>query len=159
MNREFSSMNSFNEFLQRRLQDAAVEKSELYEGGLKKAVEFLKEKAKDMFGHYPPDNAWPQLSPVTQQLRTQAGYSPNDPLLVTGKLKESVETHIEGRTAIVGSKDPIMLYQEKGTRRTGWSEKGIPPRPVFLLVEHKHAHEAVEIFFKSFVKSLNGLKE
>jgi phage gpG-like protein len=48
--------------------------------------------------------------------------SATDPLLRTGELRDSISHVVDGRRAVVGSDDPVAIYQETGTSR-------IPPRP------------------------------
>lgn len=70
--------------------------------------------------------AWAPLAQSTMEDRVRQHYTPNDPLLRTGHLRESIahrmgETN-RARTVVIGSPDPIAEYQEYGTR-------SIPPRP------------------------------
>lgn len=143
--KEFNNFNSFADFFTRKLNKKKFEVYAEYEKALIPVCEFLQEKAKEKFGVYQTD--WKQLTPATQKGRVRLGYTPNDPLLRSGDLRDSVEYSILGNSAVVGSKNEIMLYQEKGTST-------IPPRPVFLIVHQNHGKEAVEIFvsyiFKGF---------
>ena len=70
-------------------------------------------------GQFP---AWAPLADSTVADRISKGFSPLEPLLRTGELRDSIETHVEGAEATVGSASMIALYQEQGTDR-------IPPRP------------------------------
>jgi hypothetical protein len=59
--------------------------------------------------------------------KVELGYAPPDnPLLRTGDLRESIGSEAEGLTGIVGSTSKIGLYQELGTANARLS---IPPRP------------------------------
>jgi hypothetical protein len=157
MNREFSSLKELGQFLRARYASPQHE-TEAIEAGLEAAVILLEEEAVKIFGHYPENGEWPELSDTTKRLRESAGYAPNRPLLVTGNLRDSVSHRVSGRSAEVGSASEIMLWQEKGTSRTGWSpNKGIPPRPVFLITQHNHMAEAVAKFFMVYIENLRGI--
>lgn len=86
----------------------------------------IMENAKGKLGTYQPASggfpAWPQLAESTQSQREAKGYTPNDPLLRSGALRESITMRAEGNAAIVGTTEDIGLYMENGTER-------IPPRP------------------------------
>ncbi len=80
-----------------------------------------------------PFNAWSQLKPETQRERVRHGYTPNDPLLRSGDLRDSYSHEIAGDAAIIGSDSMIAVYQELGTHGVGVDpETGyhVPPRPV-----------------------------
>lgn len=95
--------------------------------GLKAAAELLEREAKAEFGTYQqavgPFEAWPDLADATKADRVAKGFTENDPLLRSGGLRDSIQHEVEEWEAIIGSEDPIMLFQELGTER-------IPPRPV-----------------------------
>ncbi|MBT2299277.1 hypothetical protein J7E70_02260 [Variovorax paradoxus] len=87
----------------------------------------IQEDAKSRFGSYQDGGggfpAWANLAPATVDDRIRRGFTPDDPLLRTGGLRDSIVTKAEGAVAVVASTDPVMLYQEQGTAT-------IPPRPV-----------------------------
>jgi HK97 gp10 family phage protein len=91
----------------------------------KRAAEMVRDAAKEAIGTYKYD--WPQLAPATITDRIAKGFAPNDPLLRTGQLRDSIEFVVEVQeggekvTAEVGSNDPVAAYQELGTST-------IPPR-------------------------------
>jgi hypothetical protein len=95
--------------------------------GIAAAAQLLEREAKAEFGHYQPAAgpfaSWPELADATKADRVAQGYTENDPLLRDGTLRDSIKREVEDWEAIVGSEDPVMLYQELGTER-------IPPRPV-----------------------------
>ena len=64
-------------------------------------------------GQFP---AWAPLADSTVADRISKGFSPLEPLLRTGELRDSIETHVEGAEATVGSASMIALYQEQGHR-------------------------------------------
>ena len=73
----------------------------------------------DGVGPYP---AWRNLADSTVQDRISKGFTPDDPLLRTGELRDSIQVVADGSTAGAVSDDPVAVYQEMGTVR-------IPPRP------------------------------
>lgn len=95
--------------------------------GLDKAAAAVEATAKSEFGEYQaavgPYPEWEQLAESTQQERERLGYTPNDPLLRSGELRDSVGREVRHMEAVIGSRSPVMFYQELGTPR-------IPPRPV-----------------------------
>jgi hypothetical protein len=77
--------------------------------------------------------AWANLAPATVEDRLRKGFTPDDPLVRSGELRESIEIAHTGHEAAVGSTDPVLLYQEVGTGPGTWGKSataGIPPRPV-----------------------------
>ncbi len=97
------------------------------ESGLEIAASHVEKVAKDEFGHYQPEvgpfPAWEELAESTQMDRLHQGYDPDEPLLRTGGLRDSIEHEVHGLEAVIGSKSQIMVYHEFGTEH-------IPPRPV-----------------------------
>jgi hypothetical protein len=151
MRKNFNDFQEFNSFFKRKIKFTENQENKIIEKSLKVSAEMLKKEVKAKFGHY--HSGWEQLAEATQRDRVSKGYTANDPLLRDGTLRKSVKAEVKGKQAIIGSKDIIMLYQEKGTTRTGWG-KGIPPRPVFLATYHTHGKKAVSLFFKSFMEFL-----
>lgn len=99
---------------------------------LKKIGKTLEKDAKGIIGEYQNENmgpfpAWKELADSTKEDRVNKGFTPNDPLLRTGDLRDSIESEADGLSVTVGSDSKIALYQEMGTRR------GIPPRPFLSL--------------------------
>lgn len=69
-----------------------------------------------------PFPAWANLAEATVDDRLSKGFTPDDPLLRTGGMRESIGVTVEGNVAAIGSASEIALYQEQGTAT-------IPPRP------------------------------
>jgi phage gpG-like protein len=92
---------------------------------LEVACQMIEAEAKRVIGSYTFD--WPQLADATQADRERRGYAPNEPLLRTGEMRDSITHEITkyGEEAIVGSTSEIALWQELGTNK-------IPPRPFLL---------------------------
>src|SRR5690348_1384126 len=61
---------------------------------LVEGAEVIAKDARDKLGHYQgevgPYPAWAPLSPSTQADRVAKGYTPNDPLLRSGDLRDSI---------------------------------------------------------------------
>lgn len=95
--------------------------------GLKKVAVEIERTAKSEFGEYQPAvggfGAWSPLAEATKADRVRKGYTPDDPLLRSGKLRGSVSHEVSWLEAVIGSDSDVMVYQELGTSK-------IPPRPV-----------------------------
>ena len=95
---------------------------------LEVAAKIVEKDAKARLGHYQeaigPYGAWMELSDYTKRERAMQGYTPNDPLLRSGKLRASIEHEVDvnQHIAIIGSKSEYAEDQELGTSR-------IPARP------------------------------
>ena len=110
--------------------------------------------AKSEFGHYQNDSAngweeWAQLKASTQSERVRKGFTENDPLLRTGKLRDSVHHTAGERTFVVGSADPVMLYQELGTQ-------DIPPRAVLAPALHRNIPIILNIVGNTVESAVSG---
>jgi phage gpG-like protein len=86
--------------------------------------------AKERIGHY--QQGWEPLAPSTVDQKRRLGYAGvalsggdggDNPLLRTGDMRDSITADVTNRAFVVGSPDPVLFYQEWGTRT-------IPPRPV-----------------------------
>lgn len=112
-------------FAEHLLKAAAAEPLAL-QAGLEGALKIIKRSAKQKIGHYQeasgPFQDWAELTDETKEDRLRKGYAEDDPLLRSGDLKESIVHEMEILEGVVGSKDPVMAYQEYGTPT-------IPPRP------------------------------
>lgn len=121
--------------------------------GLEACAIVIKEKAKNEIGHLQrgagPFPDWRPLAESTTTEKERLGYgnASNDwqPLLRTGELRDSIQYEVSSFEAIIGSKSPIMAYQELGTR-------SIPPRSVLGLAAYK-SHKAIfEILGKALIQ-------
>jgi hypothetical protein len=146
--RKFASVGEFAAYLTRisRALDPSLRE------GLMAIGETVKVTAKAKIGHYqtevPPYAFWQPLSSTTIRERLAKGWTPDDPLLRSGELRESIEFVVVHRTVAIGSDLKIAAWMELGTIR-------IPPR-AFLgpaMIESKlenvqHLRRAVERAFE-----------
>jgi len=116
--------------------------------GLEEIAQKIEETAKAEIGTY-VGNKWPELSELTQYARSKAGFPPNDPLLMTGELRDSISHVVGAMEAEIGSTSKIMVWQEMGTDR-------IPPRPVLLPAAEKNMPNMARILASLIAKGLIG---
>lgn len=122
-------MKEFSSFGQLAVRFAELQLAEFtaLHHGLKKAAELVEKTAQDEIGNYQPAvgpfPAWAPLAESTKEDRVRLGYTPDDPLLRSGELRDSISHQVLGLEAAIGSTSDIMVYQEFGTAT-------IPPRPV-----------------------------
>lgn len=83
----------------------------------------MADAVQEIFGHDPPLQT---LAESTQTERVRLGYTPNDPLVRDGTLRESVEFEAIENIAGTGSSSFIAPIHEYGNAH-------IPPRPAFHL--------------------------
>jgi HK97 gp10 family phage protein len=134
--REFGSLAAFASHLVTLQATVALEAHK----GLKEVAEAITKTAKGEIGSYQqaigPFPAWAQLAGATVADRVAKGYTPDDPLLRDGKMRDSISNGVSGHEAVIGSDSNIAVYQELGTDK-------IPPRP-FLGPAVIHNHEAIK---------------
>lgn len=87
---------------------------------LETACAEIEKLAKDKIGDYQPQAgpfaAWKSLADSTREQKEALGYAPPDnPLLRTGELRDSIEHKVVGTEGHVGSDSDIAVYQELGT--------------------------------------------
>lgn len=121
--------------------------------GLKAAAVAVERTAKEEIGHYQPEvgpfPAWEPLAESTVADRVHQGFSPDEPLLRTGDLKESISHSVEGLEALVGSTSDVAIYQELGTLH-------IPPRPFLGSAAIRNEHKIVEAAGAAAVSGIVG---
>jgi len=100
------------------------------DGAMHTSASAVQLDARERIGHY--QDGWQQLASATVAEKTRLGYAgvalpggdgADNPLLRTGDMRDSITQWATPSEFVVGSADPVMLYQEMGTRT-------IPPRPV-----------------------------
>ena len=131
--------------------EAATAEAIALHNGLEKCAKLIEATAKSEFGTYQPDVGpfpdWPQLADSTQEARAKAGYAPNDPLLMTGKLRDSIQHETSGLVAVIGSTSDIMPYHEFGTAT-------IPPRPVLGPAAFRNREHIKKIIGEAMISGL-----
>lgn len=109
-----------------QLRNVALEGHEVHQHILTESAKIIQKDAKDQLGTYQdpkgPFDGWVELADSTKQDRVSQGFTPNDPLLRSGQLRDSIQMGVESGRAVVGTNDEIAKYQEFGTGH-------IPPRP------------------------------
>jgi phage gpG-like protein len=107
------------------LQKASEELDDHLHEALDRVAEHIERDAKGRIGHYNgavgPFAAWAPLAPSTVQDRASKGYAPDEPLLRTGDLRESIGKEVRQDEATIGSDSEVAVAQELGTSK-------IPPR-------------------------------
>ncbi len=98
-----------------------------------------------------PFAAWPELADATKDDRVRQGFTPNDPGLRSGDMRDSVHVKVEGNHASIGSDDPKLLWFEMGTKR------GQPPRHVLGGSAFRMKDRIVEAIGSHIVWALRGL--
>ena len=143
---------NLSEFVSRLERIADLEIPEAKRVALSVSGHIIEEKAKELIGHYNDFPEWPQLADSTKKERERLGWPPNDPLLRSGDLRESIghET-ISDNIETVGSTSDIMIYQEFGT-------KTIPPRPVIGPASVLAGEEVTKIIGKAVHEAISGKK-
>ena len=126
---------------------------------LERAARVVEKEAKAEIGDYQgaagPFAAWAPLAERTVADRVAKGFTPDDPLLRTGHLRDSIGHSVEmspGITsghAVVGSKEDIAVWQELGTSR-------IPARSFLGGAAVRKTHEVVKIIGGGLVQGLVG---
>lgn len=146
---EFDSMAKFATHLATRELSIALEARR----GLKEAAEIVEKSARSAMGEYQsqvgPFPAWAALSPATIYDRLSKGYSPDEPLLRDGTLRDSISHTVEATEAIVGSTSDIAVFQELGTSK-------IPPRPFLGPAVIHNERRIQKIMGRALVKGLLG---
>lgn len=147
--KKFESFGAFAEHMMTR----EVVLHEALNRGLAIAAAKINKTAQDELGIYQPEvgpfPAWPELAEFTVQDRLAQGYSPDEPLLRDGTLRDSITHEVGHLEAVVGSTSEIAVYQELGTHK-------IPPRP-FLGPAAVHDEKfTVEIIGAAAVAAIGG---
>lgn len=115
------------EFSEKLKELIAVEKIAMTTG-LEVVAISIEEEAKKEIGKYQEQKGsfpeWQELAESTIKEKERLGYGPPDnPLLRTGEMRDSIKHEVMGHEAIIGSNSPIIGYHEYGTSK-------MPARPV-----------------------------
>lgn len=120
--KEFQSFGAFAAHLGR----TAAMGEEVSHFATESAAKIIRDDARSRIGEYQDAvggfAAWSKLADSTIADRVSKGFTPDDPLLRTGDMRDSITETVHGTKAVIGSDSPIALYQEQGTVH-------IPPRP------------------------------
>ncbi len=113
-------------------------------------------EAKERIGHYQaemgPFPEWPLLASSTVAEKRSLGYADagnDNPLLRTGDMRDSIYAWATPAAFIVGSHDPIALYQEMGTEH-------IPPRPFLGPALYKMTPYILTVMGKAVESTIAG---
>ena len=114
----------------------------------------IERDAKEIIGHYQrsdtgPFPEWEELAPSTKADRVSKGFTPNDPLLRTGELRDSIGHEVRGRSVAIGSDLDIAIYQEMGTAT-------IPPRPFLRIAAFRSKKWLGQLYAKTLRDRLHG---
>jgi phage gpG-like protein len=109
----------------------------------------IAEDARNKIGHEQHD--WAELADATIASKEQKGEPTPDPLLATGELRDSIQFVVEGHTAVIGSDDPVAVYQELGTET-------IPPRPFLSSAAAENAGLVETVFETALRKAFTVAK-
>lgn len=116
------------------------------------AAKVVQHDAQERIGQYQsasgPFGAWAELADCTKEDRVRKGYTPDDPLLRDGTLRDSIEVETSAMEAVVGSKMEIAAYQEFGTAT-------IPPRPILGPAAYDNQEKIKKLIGKSVVRGLS----
>lgn len=120
---------------------------------MKKAAMLVEHEAKSEIGIYQdqagPFAGWAELAQSTKDDRVAQGYSENDPLLRSGKVRDSIGHVAKGHEAVIGSNDDIAVMLELGTSR-------MPPRSFLGGAGFRKGPEVAKILGHGAVKALVG---
>ena len=146
--KSFGSLGAFAAHLRRVAQSIPAAEQH----GLEQAAVIVETEAKAEIGQEMPE--WPALAVATVSEKERLGYtghvSATDPLLREGTLRDSISHTVDGRTAVVGSDDPVAIYQETGTNR-------IPPRPFLGSAAFRKGKEAAKAAGQAVANVVAGL--
>ena len=114
---------------------------------LERVGKLIEKEARRVIGTY--DYGWKQLAESTQSDRESHGYEPDEPLLRTGALRDSIRYTVGHNEVTIGSDSQIARWQELGTSR-------IPPRPFLSGAAHQKMPEVLHIIGDAVVSAISG---
>lgn len=148
--KQFNSLTSFGAFM--KLAVPVTIAAEM-KRGLETSAKLIEKTAKAEIGKYQPavgpHPAWPELAESTQRERERLGFSPDEPLLRKGDLRDSIEREVHNLQAVIGSKSDIAAYQEFGTDK-------IPARPFMGPAAFLNQDKIAKILGGATVRGLFG---
>lgn len=121
--------------------------------GLGVVASAIQKTAKDEIGHYQrmtgPFAAWAPLAESTKEERKRLGYTPDDPGLRSGEMRDSIQKHVGAREAVVGSDDQNLVYFELGTNKQ-------PPRSVLGMAIIRNRELIEKELGRAVVRGMTG---
>lgn len=144
-------MNSFADLASKLSRMASPEADKVY---LEAVGTKIEKDAKGIIGHYQrsdtgPFPEWEELASATKSERIRKGFTPNDPLLRTGELRDSIRHEVRGHSVAIGSDLDIAIYQEMGTAT-------IPPRPFLRVAAFRSKKWLGKLYAKTLKDRMNG---
>lgn len=148
MSAEFS-LAGFAAHLAVMAAEAAAEEHHL----LEKGARIVEDRAKANLGTYQgqagPFAAWQELADATKEDRVRQGYTPNNPGLRSGDMRDEIGHVVHGHEADIGSNDPKLVYFEEGTIKQ-------PARHVLGGAAFQSGPEVAEVIGTGMVAVLKG---
>lgn len=139
--KQYGSLGAFANHLQK----LATTGHEVTHHMVKTGAGMIEKKAHDEIGTYQTNiSPYPDWAPLAESTlhgwdspwgvhypgKIELGFAPPDnPLLRTGTMRDSIKSDAVGNEAVVGSNDAILKYHEFGTPK-------MPPRPVLGPAAH-----------------------
>lgn len=122
--------------------------------GLERCAIAIENTAKSEFGKYQPAvgpfQEWAPLAESTIADKEDGGFSPPDnPLLRTGEMRDSIDHEVHHLEAVVGATDEKMVFHEFGTSK-------MPARPVFGPAAFRNKERIKRILGAAMVEGLMG---
>lgn len=151
MTRNFTGLDQFANFLARRT-------IELHFNAriLRMIGELIQKRAQEKLGIFQASvgafPAWKRpLADRTQRERLQQNYTPNDPLLRSGELREDIRFVVDevADKVVIGSTLDKAVWNELGTTRA-------PPRPFLGPAAYESKEEISALVASAFVSGLVG---
>ncbi|HQU04297.1 MAG TPA: hypothetical protein PLT25_06220 [Acidocella sp.] len=142
-----------------KLSDMTLAAHEIGHHALERAAVLVEQEAKSSIGHYQdaagPFAGWAELADATKADRVRQGYPENEPELRDGSMRDGIEhtvvmTGFNGE-AHIGSDDPILEYQELGTKK-------MPPRSILGGALFRESDKVAEIIGRTVYGALVGEK-
>ena len=131
------------------LGELAIEQKAANHHALEHAAQIVEREAKRVIGTY--DYGWPELSEYTKGDRESQGYEPDEPLLRTGEMRDSINHVVDEHNLVahVGSDDMKAVWNELGTKHA-------PARSFLAGAAHEKEHEVVDHIGRIVHASLVG---
>lgn len=118
---------------------------------LEKAAKLVEKDAKARIGHYQdavgPLPAWEELAQSTKDTREHLGFEPDDPLLRTGGMRDSIDHEVVGDHATVGATAPQAKFIEMGTSE-------MPQRSFLAAAAYSKEEEIGELIGEAVFKAI-----